>query len=137
MILIVGRIRNYLKKKQKIDQLVEKANDPEEYKKLNKDQHEQLARKDQVLAPLKELQNLAEQFTQINEEHNKSLAESASETSKSHASAIAAAKEEGRKEGQTVLSALLAFLGHASLLRANPTVRSCTCHLVCRLKFLG
>lgn len=103
--------------------MTERANDGEEAKKLNKDQLETLARKDQILAPLKELQNLAEQFNEIETEHNTALKAEASESSKASASAIQAAKAEGLEEGKKILSSLIAFLGYASVLRSSPSVR--------------
>ncbi|CCG80572.1 Uncharacterized protein TAPDE_000084 [Taphrina deformans PYCC 5710] len=115
------RIRNYLKKKQKIDQLTERANDPAEKGKLNRDQLEQLSKKDQILAPLKELQNLAEQFSEIQVEHNTTLQNEASEAKKTSSAAVKSAKNEGLEEGKKILSSLISFLGYASVLRANPT----------------
>lgn len=131
------RIRNYLKKKQKIDQLTERANDPSEKGKLNKDQLEQLARKDQILAPLKELQNLAEQFSELSTEHNASLQSEANEAKKTSAAAIKSAKNEGLNEGKKILSSLISFLGYASVLRANPTVRISCSNVFMRLIKLG
>lgn len=105
----------------------EKANDPEEAKRLNKDQLETLARKDQVLAPLRELQNLAEQFTDIEAEHSTSLRADAAEASRSKSSAVKAARQEGLDDGKKIVSSLIAFLGYASYLRLNPTVRRTRC----------
>lgn len=93
---------------------------------MNKDQLEILAKKDQVLAPLKELQNLAEQFTEIENEQKGSSQAEAAELNKSKSAAVAAAKEEGLNEGKKVVKSLIAFLGYASLLRITPTVSSRT-----------
>lgn len=103
--------------------MTERANDPEEAKKLNKDQLETLARKDQVLAPLKELQNLAEQFTEIEVEHNNALKAEASKASKSNSASVESARAAGLEEGKKILSSLIAFLGYASVLRSSPSVR--------------
>lgn len=81
-----------------------------------------LARKDQVLAPLKELQNLAEQFVEIENEHRGSLQAETAQINKSKSEAVAAAKAEGVKEGKKIATSLIAFLGYASLLRISPTV---------------
>lgn len=118
---IQRRIRAYLKKKQKIDQLTERSQDPEEAKKLNADQLEILARRDQVLAPLKELQGLAEQLADLDTQQSQLAAETDASKLKSHAEAVSAAKAEGMQEGKKVLTSLISFLGYASVLRANPT----------------
>lgn len=102
----------------------ERAHDPEEAKKLNKDQLDTLARKDQVLAPLKELQNLAEQLSEIETEHNNTLKSEAAESRKANQSALQAARAEGFEDGKRLLSSLVEFLGYAAVLRNNPSVRS-------------
>lgn len=76
------------------------------------------------MAPLKELQNLAEQFVEIENEHKGSLQAEATELKKSKSAAVAAAKDEGVTEGRKVATSLIAFLGYASLLRNSPTVSS-------------
>ena len=118
---IQKRIRVLLKKKAKIDKLEELIRDPEEAKKLNDDQREILKRKDQVLAPLKELQQLTEQLQELEVEETRAV--QASETTKAgqHAQAVADAKEHGREEGRQILTTLVAFLHHASVLRENPS----------------
>ncbi|ORY73923.1 hypothetical protein BCR37DRAFT_384644 [Protomyces lactucae-debilis] len=115
------RIRNYLKKKQKIDKLTEQSQDPHEAVKLNADQKEILARKDQVLAPLKELQALAEQFSGIDIEHNLALRAEADERNADKIAAVKAAREEGYNEGKKLIESVVGFLGYASILRINPT----------------
>lgn len=118
---IQRRIRTFLKKKQKIDQLTERSKDPEELKKLNADQLDILARQDAVLAPLKELQNLAEQVTLIDRQQSQATAEEKSTHESTQAEAVARAREEGLQEGKKILASLISFLGYASILRANPS----------------
>lgn len=118
---IQKRIRVLLKKKTKIDKLEELVQDPEEAKKLNEDQREILKRKDQVLAPLKELQQLSEQLQELEVEEVRFRHSSETARSSEQARALAEAKKQGREEGRQVLSTLVSFLHHASVLRENPS----------------
>lgn len=67
---------------------------------------------------------MAEQFTEIETEHSATQRSEAVATKQTNAAAIKEAREQGLTEGKKILSSLISFLGYASVLRANPTVRS-------------
>lgn len=115
------RIRAYIKKKQKLDNLLERSQDPEAKKKLDPDQLDVIARKDQILSPLKELQSLAEQLAQIDIQQSQAYDADKAEVKKTHDEALAVARQEGLTEGKKILASLISFLGYASVLRANPS----------------
>jgi hypothetical protein len=101
--------------------LLELSQNPDAASKLNADQKDTLTRKDQVLAPLKELQALAEQISAVDADRLAAQKSESAEREMVHEEAIRSAKQAGYESGKELVHSLVSFLGYASVLRINPT----------------
>ncbi|KTW26627.1 hypothetical protein T552_02636 [Pneumocystis carinii B80] len=113
--ILYKRLRTYHKKKQRLERLQEKFEGPER-EKLNKDQLALLQNKDQVLYPLKELEELWRQFSLLMEQE-KEVKEKEIERAKE----IAMNEAQEKKEEKEQIRTLVRFLKYASLTRHTPT----------------
>ncbi|OLL26059.1 hypothetical protein NEOLI_002286 [Neolecta irregularis DAH-3] len=114
--VINKRIRALQKKKVRIDQY--QALD---VSVLNKDQLLLLEHKDQILAPLKELQELLKQIEVSDKEEQEFYARKFRRVHSEYDEKLRAVKKEGFKEGIGQVASLVQFLRHASWTRATPS----------------
>ncbi|BFZ55564.1 hypothetical protein PYCC9005_002605 [Savitreella phatthalungensis] len=122
--LLQKRLRALMKKKGRLDRLDELAHDVTKQARLNEDQRELLARRDQVLAPLRELQQLSEQIRELERRAGFTREATERERKRKEADDIEAARQEGRRDGEHVVKTLFAFLHHASILRESPSANA-------------
>ncbi|KAG5436997.1 hypothetical protein PCANB_001272 [Pneumocystis canis] len=121
--IIYKRLRAYLKKKTRLDKLEKQwENDQTQ---LNEDQRMLLRNKDQILAPLRELEMLAKQFITISQTTTPFI----KENEKLEKISLPLIKDkENDKEIKNVqefgrIRILVGFLKHASMTRYKPTER--------------
>ncbi|KAJ8099443.1 hypothetical protein POJ06DRAFT_256974 [Lipomyces tetrasporus] len=111
--IVQKRIRNLQKRKQRLDKYEEQAASPDAVK-LNQDQLSALKSKDQVIYPLKELEELSKSFKTLDEEQKKQKVKDI----KSHAAeirvAVSQARKEALEEARERISVLVKFLHVAS-----------------------
>ncbi|KAK9385072.1 hypothetical protein V1515DRAFT_540632, partial [Lipomyces mesembrius] len=91
--IVQKRIRNLQKRKQRLDKYEEQAATPDAAK-LNQDQLAALNSKDQVIYPLKELEDLSKSFKTLDEDHKKQKIKDM----KSHTAEVRAAADQARRE---------------------------------------
>ncbi|KAK9237475.1 hypothetical protein V1525DRAFT_403704 [Lipomyces kononenkoae] len=126
--IVQKRVRNLQKRKQRLDKYEEQAATPDAAK-LNQDQVAALKSKDQVVYPLKELEELTKSFKIIDEEqqqqklketksHNAQAQKQKIKDSESHAAEVLAAADKAKKEAlaeaRERISVLVKFLHVAS-----------------------
>ncbi|KAK9366143.1 hypothetical protein V1509DRAFT_569440 [Lipomyces kononenkoae] len=111
--IVQKRIRNLQKRKQRLDKYEEQAATPDAAK-LNQDQLAALKSKDQVIYPLKELEDLTKSFKILDDEQKKQKLHD----SKSHTAEILAAayqaRQEALSEARERINVLVKFLHVAS-----------------------
>ncbi|KAK9447178.1 uncharacterized protein V1518DRAFT_421545 [Limtongia smithiae] len=117
--VVQKRIRNLQKRKQRLDKYEEQAATPDATK-LNADQIAALKSKDQVIYPLKELDDLAKVFKTFDADAKKAQSKVVQEQALAVKHAVSVAREDARKETREQMRVLVNFLHVASWKRQYP-----------------
>ncbi|KAK9454298.1 hypothetical protein V1511DRAFT_501603 [Dipodascopsis uninucleata] len=118
--VIQKRIRNLQKRKQKLDKYEEQAATPDAAK-LNADQLAALKVKDQVIYPLKELEELLKVYKTAAEDQAKERAKEEAKMAKDYQEAITTARDEAINAAKDTIRVLVKFLHVASWKRQIPS----------------